>query len=393
MLGNPPTGKNSSDVVWPSSLAKDQNNTPIGFFMPSLPPDSNKIHAILSPAARQRSGLNFSIRDRLLIGANLATAVANVHSSIDRAIGDVNESNIYVTTEGFIRIIDTDSFQIQGFRCPVGKPEYTPPELQGKNFSQVDRTANHDAFGLAVLIYLILGEGLHPYVASTTPNASGAMEERIKNYQYPISVDPHSSPANLTITDRYRKLRNSLPPKIYHAFAQAFNNSNDPRPTARQWEDLLREAAKEITHCPAGHEKFGDPAACRECTTVQQPSNRGYTGPTTTPGRTPNARQPATQIQATRLQRNSPLPRITRNPIGYLQNRRANQHRNLIRTAKKLSHRIMNMFYWAADNPVSAAIIAAVVALEVYLFSEGTGVVQAAVPIVGGLIFWAWWNR
>ena len=269
MLANPP-GKHASDVVWPSSLAKDQNGIAIGFFMSSLPKDSNKLHAILSPVARQRSGLTYSIGARLHIAGNLATAVENVHSSPDRAIGDINESNIYVTAQGLIRIIDTDSFQIQGFRCPVGKPEFTPPELQGISFSQVDRTADHDAFGLAVLIYMILSDGVHPYVGGHPANASDTIGERIHNHQYPTSVDPSSSPANLTITDRYRDLRSSLPTNIRQALAQAFNDRNEPRPTARTWKDLLEASKRGVTTCPAGHEKFAAPASCRECSPVQQ---------------------------------------------------------------------------------------------------------------------------
>ena len=269
MLANPP-GKHASDVVWPSSLAKDQNGTAIGFFMPSLPKGSNKLHAILSPAARQRSGLTYSIGERLHIAVNLATAVENVHSNPDRAIGDINESNIYVTAQGYIRIIDTDSFQIQGFRCPVGKPEFTPPELQGISFSQVDRTADHDAFGLAVLIYMTLSDGVHPYVGGHPANASDTIGERIHKHQYPTSVDPSSSPANLTITDRYRELRSSLPTNIRQALSQAFNDRNAPRPTAHNWKDLLREASKGITKCAAKHEKFAVPASCRECPPVQQ---------------------------------------------------------------------------------------------------------------------------
>ena len=49
-------------------------------------------------------------------------------------VGDVNESNILVNRGALVTLIDTDSFQVrsaeQVYRCRVGKPEYTPPELQ-----------------------------------------------------------------------------------------------------------------------------------------------------------------------------------------------------------------------------------------------------------------------
>jgi DNA-binding helix-hairpin-helix protein with protein kinase domain len=269
MLANPPS-RHATDLVWPKYLAKDQKGDTIGFFMPKLPVNSNKLHELLSPSARQRSGITYSIGERLHIAGNLATAVAGVHASPDRAIGDVNDSNIYVTSEGFVRIIDTDSFQISTFRCPVGTPEYTPPELQGIKFADRDRTPNHDAFGLAVLIYLLLADGVHPYVSSKNVSASDPHEQRIKNHQYPPFIDSKSVHLNLVITPHYKKVRRSLPANIRTTFAEAFNDKGRPRPTASEWKGLLADALKNVIICPSGHQKFAEPAACRECLTGTQ---------------------------------------------------------------------------------------------------------------------------
>jgi DNA-binding helix-hairpin-helix protein with protein kinase domain len=68
-------------------------------------------------------------------------------------------------------LIDCDSFQITDgahvFRCPVEVPEFTPPELQGSAFDSQTRTAQHDAFGLAVLIFYLLFLGRHPFMVCT----------------------------------------------------------------------------------------------------------------------------------------------------------------------------------------------------------------------------------
>src|SRR5205823_523526 len=73
---------------------------------------------------------------------NLCAAVHAIHER-GYVIGDLNESNILVNNQALITVVDTDSFQVPGlggtFRCPVGKPEYTPPELKGVNFADADR--------------------------------------------------------------------------------------------------------------------------------------------------------------------------------------------------------------------------------------------------------------
>ena len=55
--------------------------------------------------------------------------------------GDINESNAYITDDEHVTLIDADSFQVRDhgvspadvYHCLVGKPVYTPPELQGAN--------------------------------------------------------------------------------------------------------------------------------------------------------------------------------------------------------------------------------------------------------------------
>ena len=49
------------------------------------------------------------------------------------------------------------------FPCEVGVAHFTPPELAGRNLHELQRTTNHDCFGLAVLIFHLLFLGRHPY--------------------------------------------------------------------------------------------------------------------------------------------------------------------------------------------------------------------------------------
>ena len=108
---------------------------------------------------------------RFLVHAALNTArgVASVHKA-GCVIGDINHSGVLISNQAIAALIDADSFQvIDGQRrhlCRVGVPEYTPPELQGLNLGSVLRTTNHDAFGLAIVIFQLLAMGRHPYVGA-----------------------------------------------------------------------------------------------------------------------------------------------------------------------------------------------------------------------------------
>ena len=94
-----------------------------------------------------------------MISMNCAAAFDAIHSK-SHVIGDVNQGNVLVSQRGTVFLIDCDSFQVSAhgklFLCEVGVPQFTPPELQGRNFRGIQRTANHDRFGLALIIFHLL---------------------------------------------------------------------------------------------------------------------------------------------------------------------------------------------------------------------------------------------
>ncbi|MGI9296494.1 MAG: protein kinase domain-containing protein [Gammaproteobacteria bacterium] len=78
-------------------------------------------------------------------------------------IGDVNTNNVLCSDRYGVCWIDVDSFQIENWRCLVGRPEMTPPEHLGREYSDFDRTRESDLFSLAVMSFQCLMLGRHPY--------------------------------------------------------------------------------------------------------------------------------------------------------------------------------------------------------------------------------------
>ena len=170
MLANPPHDDMLArlghvSIAWPTALVY-QSGSFVGFLMPRLS-DSFKILDIYNPKLRRAKWPGFNWKYLVHTALNLSIAVHALHDR-NYIIGDINEGNILVNGQALVSLIDTDSFQVedsagQVYRCPVGKDEFTPPELHGIQFNQVNRLPQHDYFGLAVLIFLLLMEGNHPY--------------------------------------------------------------------------------------------------------------------------------------------------------------------------------------------------------------------------------------
>ena len=173
MIANPPENPTANlghiSIAWPQELlfAADGSNTIVGFLMPRIR-QMQPIMDFYNPKSRRENSPLFNYQYLLRTARNLAGAFAALHNS-QYCIGDVNESNILISNTALITLVDTDSFQVPDhqqnlvYRCSVGKPEYTPPELQNKTFANYDRDIYHDLFGLGVLIFQLLMEGTHPF--------------------------------------------------------------------------------------------------------------------------------------------------------------------------------------------------------------------------------------
>jgi DNA-binding helix-hairpin-helix protein with protein kinase domain len=278
MLMRPPLPSKlgNSKVSWPVDGIMDERGTYVGFLMPIIDKKRNvSLSQIYNPGDRANAAPNFTWKSLLTVAANIASLVSALHAA-NYVVGDLNESNILVNkASGRVTLIDCDSIQVPGpegktFRCSVGKAEYTPPELQGVAFDEVDRLPAHDNFGLAILIFQLLMEGVHPFTGSSPDSDTRPLpEDNIRNGQWPFSArntlqpPPHTLPLNI------------LPPVLQMLMQRCFEYSdNEPlqRPGAQEWLDALDEAHKHVKRCDKNkHHWYSDHlAACPWCNRKQQ---------------------------------------------------------------------------------------------------------------------------
>jgi DNA-binding helix-hairpin-helix protein with protein kinase domain len=155
-----------------------------------------------------------------------------------------------VAQDGTIALIDADSFQFRlngrSYPCVVGVRDFTPPELHGKNLASVDRTIEHDNFGLAVAIFHLLFMGRHPY-AGRYSGLDISMGDAIAQNRFAFSLTRQSA-TRTTPPPGTLKL-DFFPNAAVNAFEQAFGLNAGARPSASDWIGALTTLEGSLNHC------------------------------------------------------------------------------------------------------------------------------------------------
>jgi len=251
--------------AWPVDVLRDKpDGDVVGFVMKKIS-QAEEVHALHSPKSRLQKFPEASWAFLIYVAANIARAVAAIHEH-GFVIGDLNPKNILVTKKATVYLLDCDSFQVSAdgrtYRCDAGFPEYTPPELQGRPFREVDRTQEHDCFGLAVVIFQLLFLGRHPFSGRFLGAGEMPLERAIRESRFAYGVDAEARgvrqpPGTLAL--------DAMPTPLVKLFRRAFLSPDRPQP--REWIEPLESLAKSLKRCRlhSGHFYFQQLSDCPWC--------------------------------------------------------------------------------------------------------------------------------
>jgi len=257
MVNNPPydhiwiTSRLRS-LAWPSSVLYDSpgKNKFIGFTMPLIDLNIYKeVHRYWDTEDRIKLfGGTFTWKHLFTTAYNVASAIAAIHEK-NYCVGDLRETNILAADNALIALIDCDSFQIKDpvtgkiFYTRVGIDEYLPPELQNESFGKNYDRYYSDLFGLGIIIFKLLMNGVHPYAAKgkLVEDAPTPKMKIIKGY-FPY-VNKFHEIGDIKPPD-YAPPFEIIPPEIQNLFIKCFvdgHKNPEERPAAKEWFNALQK--------------------------------------------------------------------------------------------------------------------------------------------------------
>lgn len=244
------------ECAWPVSILYDGNEF-CGFIMRNM---SGYIGLIDFYVYDNRQ--KYTWAQYVTVAMNIAAVVSSLHE-LGHIVGDLNPNNILVDTKSCkVAFVDTDSYHIRSkqgilYPCVVATPEFSAPELQGVDFQKLDKnksvfSTNTDNFSLAVLLFRVLMNGVHPFACSSATLSLSEFQpiNNIKNGYCAFFEDTNKG----GILDRTLQAPSIavLPQNIQGMFKNAFLYKGI-RPCAEKWFYELLNLRKTMCKCAENH--------------------------------------------------------------------------------------------------------------------------------------------
>lgn len=241
-------GEKYIQIAWPEAILENENGFCVGYLMPRIELSrAASLDHFMQRATRQKLKLPENYEYRIRIACNLSAMVAALHEK-GHYIVDLKPSNVYVYKESMlISMLDCDGFSILGnksrYPAEFVSEEYIYPE--GMNQSCEEMGEEQDKFALAVIIFKLLNNGIHPFSGTLrkTNSPNYTIQERIaqNHYAYGSWADLYQAPHPYSIHDYFAK-------ETLELFDRAFVRGLK-RPSAQEWEQHLRKLISNLKHC------------------------------------------------------------------------------------------------------------------------------------------------
>lgn len=152
---------NCEGICFPKDLVYNKSYEPIGYVME----EAKGIEMQKSLMGKKQIEQYFpklKKRDMVELSITILEKIEYLHKR-KIILGDINPRNILIVSPREVYFVDTDSYQIDKFPCPVGTTIYTAPEIQKKNFNSFLRSYGNEYFSIATLLFMIMIPGKMPY--------------------------------------------------------------------------------------------------------------------------------------------------------------------------------------------------------------------------------------
>lgn len=241
-------GVSYTQIAWPEAILDDEKGFCVGYVMPLINMDAAvSLDHLMQKAIRKKLSLPEKYAYRIFAAYNVASMVTSLHKC-GHYIVDLKPSNVSVYKSNMlVAMVDCDGFSIKGeknrYPAEFVSEEYIYPE--GMSQACAEMGEEQDKFALAVIIFKLLNNGIHPY--SGMPRKADAemltIQNRIEQYHYAYGLwpDTYQEPHPYSLHEYFDKTTLEM-------FERAFAKGGQ-RPSAYEWQEHLYKLMHRLKAC------------------------------------------------------------------------------------------------------------------------------------------------
>lgn len=235
------------EICWPIDIVTNIKGEPVGYIMPMA--KGFILNRVSSQAFLQQYFPKWRRKDLVELVLTITSKIKYLHDR-NAIIGDINTRNIMFVSPSEVYFVDTDSYQIEGFPCPVGTNEFTCKEIlnSGSRFPGFLRNWGHENFSIAMLFFVLLMNGRHPY----SYKGGEDTVSNIKKSFFPYPYDTDTQFIDQIPAGNWRLLWQYMPEYVKGAFYSTFSfrgnhNENKTRMGSESWVIILYQYLDTLT--------------------------------------------------------------------------------------------------------------------------------------------------
>ena len=232
-------------ICFPEYKVKNANGEFVGYAMRKAKGKEFQ-RTIFNPKRFRETFPNWKKIDLVDVCISFLEHIKYLHS-LNIIVGDINPKNLMVDSQKNVFIIDADSWQIEGYPCPVGTQMFTPPALLGGAYSEKLRTKEDENFAVATMLFMILITGQFPYMRKGTDGDQVKLiKEGVFAFQYENHNDKNQPEGDWKFM--WSHVHKPVKDMFWHTFHKDGKRYKN-RPSSDEWlkvfEDYRRQLSSE----------------------------------------------------------------------------------------------------------------------------------------------------
>lgn len=229
------SGLHARGLCVPTALVRNSVGDFVGYRMPRA--EGREARTIFNIRKLEKDFPDWKKSDLVDICISFLQQVQYLHS-MNIIIGDINPKNLMIDEQRNVFIIDADSWQLDGYPCPVGTPMYTSPRMLGKAYAEDLRTMDDELFAVATMLFQIVMTGQFPYMRTGT---DGDMVQLIREGNFAFQYESRNNKDQPDGDWKY--IWSHIHKPVKDLFWHTFHNEGrryKKRPTATEWLAAFR---------------------------------------------------------------------------------------------------------------------------------------------------------